>query len=84
MYHFLFLMNQIFNHKIPLPHKAQIIIQYFNNDNSKLIFPKISNQMFNDYLKEIAEIFEIKKNLTHHVSRKTFASTVLLYNDVPM
>jgi integrase/recombinase XerD len=23
-------------------------------------------------------------NLTHHIARKTFASTVLLYNDVPM
>jgi integrase/recombinase XerD len=22
--------------------------------------------------------------LTHHIARKTFASTVLLYNDVPM
>jgi site-specific recombinase XerD len=26
----------------------------------------------------------IKKKLTHHMARKTFASTVLLYNDVPM
>ena len=23
-------------------------------------------------------------DLTHHIARKTFASTVLLYNDVPM
>ena len=28
--------------------------------------------------------FGITKNLTHHVARKTFASTVLLYNDVPI
>jgi site-specific recombinase XerD len=35
-------------------------------------------------LKEIAEIIGIKKNLTHHIARKTFATTVLLYNDVPM
>ena len=26
----------------------------------------------------------IEFNLTHHIARKTFASTVLLYNDVPM
>ena len=25
-----------------------------------------------------------EKNITHHTARKTFASTVLLYNDVPM
>ena len=38
----------------------------------------------NSYLKEIAEIVGIDKNLTHHIARKTFASTILLYNDVPM
>jgi integrase len=26
----------------------------------------------------------LQLNLTHHIARKTFASTVLLYNDVPM
>ena len=49
-----------------------------------LLFPKISNQKFNEYLKEIADIVGISKNLTHHIARKTFASTVLLYNDIPM
>ncbi|MFN4149908.1 MAG: tyrosine-type recombinase/integrase, partial [Candidatus Sericytochromatia bacterium] len=44
----------------------------------------ISNQKFNSYLKEIAEIVGIEKNLTHHTARKTFATTVLLYNDIPM
>ena len=43
----------------------------------------ISDQI-NEYLKEIADVLGINKNLTHHVARKTFASTVLLYNDVPM
>ena len=33
---------------------------------------------------EIADIVGLKKNLTHHIARKTFASTVLLFNDVPM
>lgn len=61
-----------------LPKPRDILLKY----NNKL--PKISNQKFNSYLKEIADIIGINKNLTHHVGRKTFASTVLLYNGVPM
>lgn len=61
-----------------LPKPRDILLKY----NNKL--PKISNQKFNSYLKEIADIIGINKNLTHHIARKTFASTVLLYNGVPM
>lgn len=68
---------------IPILPKAQIIIDKYSKNNV-LIFPSISNQKFNSYLKEIADISGIGKRLTHHVARKTFASTVLLYNDVPM
>lgn len=68
---------------IPILPKAQIIIDKYSKNNV-LIFPSISNQKFNSYLKEIADISGISKRLTHHVARKTFASTVLLYNDVPM
>jgi integrase/recombinase XerD len=68
---------------IPILPKAQEIIEKYSNDNN-LVFPSISNQKFNSYLKEIAEITGIEKRLTHHTARKTFASTVLLYNDVPM
>ena len=46
--------------------------------------PKISNQKLNSYLKEIAEIVGIEKRLTHHIARKTFATTVLLYNGISM
>jgi integrase/recombinase XerD len=68
---------------IPILPKAQEIICKYSSDIN-LIFPSISNQKFNSYLKEIAEITGIEKRLTHHTARKTFASTVLLYNDVPM
>ena len=68
---------------IPILPKAQIIIDKYSKNNT-LIFPSISNQKFNSYLKEIGDISGINKRLTHHVARKTFASTVLLYNDVPM
>lgn len=69
---------------IPLLPKSKVIIDKYFKDENKFIFPKISNQKFNSYLKEIADIVGIDKNLTHHVARKTFASTVLLFNDVPM
>lgn len=68
---------------IPLLPKALEIIKIYSED-STLVFPIISNQKFNSYLKEIAEIVGITIKLTHHTARKTFASTVLLYNDVPM
>ena len=68
---------------IPLLPKAQEIIDKYLID-SNCIFPALSNQKFNAYLKEIAIIAAIDKRITHHTARKTFASTVLLYNDVPM
>jgi site-specific recombinase XerD len=43
-----------------------------------------SNQKYNAYLKEIAEICGIKKTLTSHMARHTFATTVTLSNGVPL
>ena len=37
----------------------------------------MSNTKFNGYLKEIADVVGIEFNLTHHLARKTFSSTVL-------
>ena len=68
---------------IPILPKAQEIIDKYITESHR-IFPPISNQKFNSYLKEIADVVGIEKRLTHHIARKTFASTVLLYNDVPM
>lgn len=68
---------------IPILPKAQAIINKYPSDN-KFLFRSISNQKFNSYMKEITEILNIEKRITHHTARKTFASTVLLYNDVPM
>ncbi len=73
---------------IPILPKAESILKKYNNKNYYFnegeLLPIISNQRFNVYLKEIALMLGIKKKLSHHVARKTFASTVLLYNDVPM
>lgn len=68
---------------IPILLKAQDIINKYASTNNR-VFPPFSNQKFNVYLKEIAIIAKINKNISHHTARKTFASTVLLYNDVPM
>ncbi len=67
---------------IPLLPVAERILNKYKSETSLL--PIISNQKFNSYIKEIAEIIGIEKRLTHHIARKTFATTVLLYNDVPM
>lgn len=71
-------------YKVPLLDKASSIIDRFKDSDEEYVFPKSHNAVFNRYLKEIAAIVGIKKRLTHHIARKTFASTVLLYNDVPM
>ncbi len=72
------------SYKVPLLKKARDIVEMYHSDSSEYVFPKMSNPKFNAYLKEIADVVGIKKNLTHHIARKTFATTVLLYNDIPM
>lgn len=72
------------NFAVPLvlPKALEIIEKY--SSESEFLLPRITNQFFNRILKEIAGVVEINKNLTHHTARKTFASTVLLNNNVPM
>ena len=50
--------------------------------NGKL-FPILTNQKTNAYLKEIADLCGVKKNLTFHLARHTFA-TMSLSKGVPM
>ena len=70
-------------YKVPLLPKAKEIMEKYINEGEK-VFEGVSNTKFNLYLKEIADVVGIEFNLTHHIARKTFASTVLLFNDVPM
>jgi site-specific recombinase XerD len=44
----------------------------------------VSNQKMNSYLKEITDLCGINKELTFHIARHTFASTVTLSNGVPI
>ncbi|UMB52453.1 site-specific integrase [Lutibacter sp. A64] len=74
--------------KIPILDQAQYLIdKYRNNERAALngtVFPALSNQKLNSYLKEIADACKIKKNLTFHMARHTFATTVTLTNGVPI
>lgn len=74
--------------KIPLLPQAMEIIEKYSNHpkslNRNKVFPLISNQKINSYLKEIADLCGIKKNLTFHIARHTFATTVTLNNGVPI
>lgn len=67
-----------------LPQAKRLMEKYHLSDEQEYILPTVSNQKMNSYLKEVADIVGIKKHLTHHTARKTFASTILLYNDVPI
>ncbi|MAM29590.1 MAG: integrase [Flavobacteriaceae bacterium] len=71
-------------YRVPLLPNAKKISEKYKNHPSKYVLPDITNQNFNAYLKEIASVLGIEKRLTHHIARKTFATTVLLANDVPM
>lgn len=73
---------------VPLLPIALNIIEKYKNDawckaHNKLL-PVRSNQKYNKNLKKIAETAKIKKHLTTHTARHTFATTVTLENDVPL
>ena len=48
------------------------------------LLPVPSNQKCNTYLKELADVCGINKNITFHMARHTFATTVTLTNGVPI
>jgi site-specific recombinase XerD len=72
---------------IPLLTPAQSILNKYKGlltDKNQHLLPVISNQKMNAYLKEIGEVCGIEKNLTFHLARHTFATTVTLTNGVPI
>jgi len=74
--------------RIPLLPPALEIIDRHKNDpqclNQGRVLPVLSNQKMNSYLKEIADGCDIKKKVTFHTARHTFATTVTLTNGVPI
>ena len=73
---------------IPLLSKAEEIIERYKGHpaclNSGRLLPVLSNQKMNAYLKEIADLCDINKELTYHIARHTFATTITLSNGVPI
>ena len=70
-----------------LPPAMEIINRYKDHPaaiNKGRLLPVLSNQKMNAYLKEIADLCGIHKDLTFHVARHTFATTVTLTNGVPI
>lgn len=74
--------------RVPLlPLAQELVLKYENHPqcvNSDVLFPVLSNQKMNSYLKEIASVCGINKDLTFHIARHTFATTVTLSNGVPI
>lgn len=71
---------------VPLPGNS--LDEFFKKYKGQLtagkLLPVPSNQKCNDYLKEIAAICGIDKELTFHMARHTFSTTVTLSNGVPI
>jgi site-specific recombinase XerD len=70
-----------------LPVALEIIAKYKNHSycvSENKLLPVNSNQRYNSYLKELADICNINKHLTSHIARHTFATTVTLANGVPI
>ena len=74
--------------RIPLLPMAKDIIEKYSTHpkciNEDRLLPVLSNQKMNAYLKEIADMCKIHKQLTFHIARHTFATTVTLSNGVPI
>ncbi len=74
--------------KIPLlPIAAQIVEKYKDHPCRAIddrLIPVYSNQYYNRLLKRVAIGCGIKNDLTTHIARHTFATTITLENDVPL
>ena len=70
-----------------LEYPLSLIEKYRNHPMCRAngtIFPVYANQKMNSYLKEIADFCGIKKHLTMHTARYTFATTITLANNVKL
>ncbi len=74
--------------RIPLLPAALTLIERYKDheqcQRGDFVLPVLSNQKMNAYLKEIADLCCINKELTYHIARHTFATTITLSNGVPI
>ncbi|MDO8316788.1 MAG: site-specific integrase [Flavobacterium sp.] len=74
--------------KIPLLPIAEDLIHKYSNHpkciNEDRILPVLSNQKMNSYLKEIGDVCGIQKEITFHMARHSFATSITLTNGVPI
>lgn len=74
--------------RIPLLKEAMRIIKKYDSHPkcivNGVVLPVLTNQKMNSYLKEIADCCGIHTELTYHIARHTFATTVTLNNGVPI
>lgn len=63
--------------------KAEEIYHKYDHLGDKVL-PVLSNQKMNAYLKEISTVSKVKKKLTTHVARHTFATTITLGQGLPI
>ena len=71
------------SHILLLDIPKMIIEKYAGCAKNGRLIPILSNQRMNSYLKEIADVCGINKNLTFHMARHTFA-TMMLTKGVPV
>lgn len=70
---------------VPLLKVPQMLLQkYEGTQPDDRLLPVLSNQKLNSYLKEIADLCGIEKNITFHLARHTFATTMTLAKGVPI
>jgi site-specific recombinase XerD len=73
---------------VPLLSPALTVLEKYSHMQEPMqngmLFPHVTNQDMNRSLKIIGEICGIRKNLTFHIARHTFATTVTLMNGVPI
>ncbi|MDX9933111.1 MAG: site-specific integrase [Bacteroidales bacterium] len=70
-----------------LPAAKEILDKYRFHEYctvKNVLLPVLSNQKLNSYLKEIADVCGIEKEITTHMARHTFATTITLNNDIPI
>jgi len=76
------------NTDIPLLPKAIEIMEKYQTHpvciEKGSVLPVRSNQKMNEYLKEVADLCNVRSKLNTHKARRTFASTITLNNGVPI